>query len=66
MAPTSAQVQAVRRLTAAAGSGARVSWDERFGTSRIRRSGGYLTAARTGTPVDIAARGSTPTVRRSA
>ena len=53
--PTDVQVAAVRDLLGAAGAGARVSWDPRFGTPRsIRRDGGWLTGPRSGDPVSVA------------
>lgn len=51
--PTTAQVDAMRHLVTV--SGARAWWDPRFGTPRsINKSGGYLTAPRTGAARDIA------------
>jgi extracellular elastinolytic metalloproteinase len=55
LAPTTAQLDAVRDLVADAPQGARVTWDERFGTPRSAfGSGGYLTGPRSGTAVDVA------------
>jgi len=55
LAPSQAQLDAVRAIVAAAPSGARVTWDERFGTPRaITGTGGYLTGARNGSAVDVA------------
>ena len=55
LAPTQAQVDAVRAIVAAAPAGARVTWDERFGTPRtITGTGGYLTGARVGSAVEVA------------
>ena len=53
--PLQSQVDAVRALLGGAPGGARVTWDERFGTPRsIRSTSGYLTAPRTGTAVSVA------------
>src|SRR4051794_10415657 len=53
--PTTAQRQAASALLKASGAGARVTWDERFGTPRsLRRDGGYLTAARAGSAQTVA------------
>src|SRR5687767_295116 len=53
--PTPGQLDATRALVAAAPDGARVTWDERFGTPRSAiGTGGYLTAARSGSAVDVA------------
>jgi len=53
--PTQAQRDAVARVLAAAGKGAQVTWDDRFGTPRTMYGGsGYLTGARGGAPVDVA------------
>ena len=55
LAPTQAQLDAVRALVADAPEGARVTWDERFGTPRTATgTGGYLTAARSGSAVEVA------------
>ena len=55
IAPTLAQQNAVSALLTSAGSGTRVTWDERFGTPRsLRREGGYLTGPSAGTPVAVA------------
>jgi extracellular elastinolytic metalloproteinase len=37
VAPTQAQLEAVRALVADAGEDARVTWDHRFGTPRLMR-----------------------------
>ncbi|GAB3599429.1 hypothetical protein GCM10027446_31250 [Angustibacter peucedani] len=53
--PTSTQRTAAATLLRASGEGARLTWDERFGTPRsLRRDGGYLTAARSGSAVSVA------------
>lgn len=53
--PTRAQLDAARALVADAPKGARITWDERFGTPRTAfGTGGYLTDARTGSAVDVA------------
>ena len=55
LAPTQAQLDAVRALVAAAPKGARATWDERFGTPRgLVGTGGYLTGARSGSAADVA------------
>ena len=55
LAPTQAQVDAVRAILAAAPKGARVTWDERFGTPRsVTGTGGYLTGASSGSAVEVA------------
>ena len=55
LAPTTAQLVAARALVADAPQGARVTWDERFGTPRTATgTGGYLTGARSGSAVDVA------------
>jgi hypothetical protein len=55
LAPTQAQLDAVRALVAAAPKGARATWDERFGTPRsLVGSGAYLTGARSGSAADVA------------
>ncbi|MGH8938043.1 MAG: M36 family metallopeptidase, partial [Actinomycetes bacterium] len=55
LAPTGAQLDAVRALVSAAPSGARATWDERFGTPRtVVGRGGYLTGPRSGSAVDVA------------
>ena len=55
LSPTQAQVDAVRAILSAAPKGARATWDPRFGTPRsIVGTGGYLTAARAGSAVDVA------------
>jgi extracellular elastinolytic metalloproteinase len=55
LAPTQAQVDAVRAMLAAAPEGARATWDPRFGTPRtITGTGGYLTGARSGSAADVA------------
>jgi hypothetical protein len=55
LAPTTAQLVAARALVADAPKGARVTWDERFGTPRTATgAGGYLTATRSGSAVDAA------------
>ncbi|GAA3710125.1 hypothetical protein GCM10022399_28730 [Terrabacter ginsenosidimutans] len=52
--PSAAAKSAVTKLLATAGSGARATWDARFGTLRTLRGSGYLTSARTGSAVDVA------------
>ena len=53
--PTVAQRTAATALLTSAGSGSRVTWDERFGTPRsLRREGGYLTGPTSGAPADVA------------
>jgi hypothetical protein len=52
--PTAATKSAVAALLKTAGAGARATWDARFGTLRALRADGYLTAARSGTAVDVA------------
>ncbi|GAA1822845.1 coagulation factor 5/8 type-like protein [Planosporangium flavigriseum] len=53
--PTQTQLDAVRDLVRAAGAGARVTWESRFGTPRtIRKDAGWLTGPRTGDPVTVA------------
>ncbi|MFC7594538.1 M36 family metallopeptidase [Terrabacter sp. GCM10028922] len=52
--PTSTTRTAVAKLLTAAGSGARATWDPRFGTLRALRATGYLSSARTGSAVDVA------------
>jgi len=52
--PSAATKAAVAELLAAAGPGARATWDARFGTLRTLHAAGYLTGARTGTAVDVA------------
>lgn len=55
LAPTQAQLDAVRMLVAAAPKGARATWDERFGTPRtVVGNGGYLTGTRSGSAVEVA------------
>src|SRR3990170_8650887 len=55
LAPTQAQLDAARALVSAAPGGARVTWDERFGTPRsVVGTGGYLPGARGGSAVDVA------------
>ncbi len=55
LAPTTAQLDAARALVADAPQGARVTWDERFGTPRSALgNGGYLTGPRSGSAVDVA------------
>ena len=55
VAPTVAQRTAVAALLASAGTGSRLTWDERFGTPRsLRREGGYLTGPASGAPVTVA------------
>jgi hypothetical protein len=55
LAPTTAQLDAMRQLVAAAPKGARATWDERFGTPRsIVGNGSYLTGPRGGSAVDVA------------
>ena len=53
--PTQAQLDAVAKVLSAAGSGARATWDDRFGTPRSLYAGkGYLTGARSGSAADVA------------
>lgn len=52
--PTTAARTAASALLAKAGSGTRATWDERFGTLRSVRTDGYLTAATSGSAVDVA------------
>ncbi|MDQ5841728.1 MAG: hypothetical protein M3537_11460 [Chloroflexota bacterium] len=55
VAPTLAQRTSAAALLTSAGSGSRVTWDERFGTPRsLRRESGYLTGPASGTPVTVA------------
>ena len=55
LAPTQAQLDAVRAIVADSQRGARVTWDERFGTPRsMMGSGGYLTGPQTGTAMAVA------------
>jgi hypothetical protein len=55
LAPTQAQLDAVRTLVAAAPKGARATWDERYATPRsLVGTGGYLTGPRSGSAVDVA------------
>jgi Zn-dependent metalloprotease len=55
VSPTQAQRDAVAKVLSAAGSGARATWDDRFGTPRSLYGGtGYLTGARSGSAVDVA------------
>jgi len=53
--PTQTQLDAVAKVLSAAGSGARATWDDRFGTPRSLYAGkGYLTGARSGSALDVA------------
>ena len=52
--PTAAAKDAVTRLLASGGKGARATWDPRLGTLRSMSGSGYLTAATPGAPVDVA------------
>ena len=53
--PTQSQRDAVAKVLAAAGQGARTTWDNRFGTPRSVYGGsGHLTAARAGSAEDVA------------
>src|SRR5688500_16991692 len=53
--PTQAQLDAVAKVLSAASSGARATWDDRFGTPRSIYGGtGYLTGAHTGSAEDVA------------
>ncbi len=54
--PTQAQVDAVSAVLAGAGSGARVTWDGRYGTPRTIRPavGAALSGPRSGTAVEVA------------
>jgi extracellular elastinolytic metalloproteinase len=55
LAPTQAQLDAVRTLLAGASKGTRATWDPRFGTPRsIIGTSGYLTPARSGAAADVA------------
>ena len=55
VAPTQAQLDAVKRILAAAPKGARATWDEDFGTPRTMLGGdGYLTGPLSGSAVEVA------------
>lgn len=55
LAPSQAQLDAVRTLLAASPKGARATWDERFGTPRtLVGTGDYLTGPRSGSAVEVA------------
>ncbi len=54
VAPVTAAKDAVSQLLARAGQGARATWDPRLGTLRSLSGSGYLTAAASGAPVDLA------------
>lgn len=54
LAPTAAAKDAVARLVAASGPGARATWDPRFGTLRTLRAEGHLTGPAAGSAVDVA------------
>jgi len=54
VAPTTPAKDAVKRLIASSGPGARVTWDPRFGTLRTLRADGYLTGPASGSAVDVA------------
>ena len=43
--PSTSTRNGLKALLAESGSGARATWDERFGTLRSLRGAGYLTAA---------------------
>ncbi|MEO6413974.1 MAG: M36 family metallopeptidase [Pedococcus sp.] len=52
--PGAAAREAAKDLLAESGSGARATWDERFGTLRSVRGAGYLSAPASGPSVDVA------------
>ena len=52
--PSTATRDGLKALLAQSSSGARATWDQRFGTLRSLRGSGYLTAARSGAAADIA------------
>ena len=52
--PSTSTRNGLKALLAESSSGARATWDQRFGTLRSLRGSGYLTAARSGAAADIA------------
>ena len=52
--PSTSTRNGLKALLAESSSGARATWDQRFGTLRSLRGSGYLTAAKSGAAADIA------------
>ena len=64
--PSAATREALTKLLASSGRGARATWDERFGTLRSLRSSSPLTGPQEGAAADIARRWVPTTPRPSA